>query len=172
MSILWALAIALLLVTTVAACGSTSQGGRPSSEARPGYHDEDDTEIVEFGHPADAADKHAISSLVRRYYAAAFAGDGRTACGLMDAQTERFVPAIDGSNGTTSRGHTCPTIMSKLFGENHNSLAGTFETTDVYVKEDQAYALVGFSPHEIRYIRVRRQKGAWAIDDTLGQPLT
>jgi ketosteroid isomerase-like protein len=172
MNILLALAVAPLLLTTVAACGSASHGGRRSSEATPGYHDEDDTAIVGFGHPADAADKQAISSLVRRYYAAAFAGDGRTACGLMDSQTERLVPAIDGSNGTVNRGQTCPTIMSKLFGENHNSLTGTFETTDVYVKEDQAYALVGFSPHEIRYIRVHRQNGAWMIDDTLGQPLT
>jgi hypothetical protein len=172
MSILRALAIAPLLLTTVAACGNTSHGGRPSSEAPPGYHDGDDAAIIGFGHPADAADKQAIASLVRRYYAAAFAGDGRTACGLMDSQTERFVPAIDGSNGPVNRGHTCPTIMSKVFNENHNNLAGTSETTDVYLKEDQAYALIGFPSRETRYIHVLRQKATWAIDDTLGEPLS
>lgn len=166
------LLVAMLFVVTVTACGSASHGNRPSSENPPGYHDGDDSEIIGFGHPADTADKRVIASLVRRYYAAAVAGDGRSACGLMYPQTERFVPAIYGWSGTRSRGHTCPTVMSNLFGENHKSLAGTFEVTDVYIKDDQAYALIGYPSHPTRYIHMLRRGGAWMIDDTLGQPLS
>src|SRR6185312_6680543 len=51
-------------------------------------YDSDNDAIPAFGQPAGPADRRAIIALVRRYYAAAAAGNGIKACAMLYTLTE------------------------------------------------------------------------------------
>lgn len=79
----------------VSACGGASRGAGSVSRRTTvvehvltvsrelGPIDGDDYAILDFGHPADAAEKGKIAALVRRYYEVAVAEDGAKACSML-----------------------------------------------------------------------------------------
>jgi hypothetical protein len=138
-----------------------------------GYYDGDDGGIRSYGHAASAADKRAIAALVKRYYAAAAASDGAKACPLMYSTLQEAIPEDYGQppGPAYARGKTCAVVMSKLFAHVHSRLAGAFEMTGVRVDGREARALLGSRTTPARFILATRERGAWKIDELLGQPL-
>jgi hypothetical protein len=138
-----------------------------------GYYDGDDGAIRSYGHAASAADRRTIAALVKRYYAAAAASDGAKACPLIYSTQEEAIPEDYGRppGPAYARGKTCAVVMSKMFAHAHNKLAGGFEVTGVRVEGREARALLGSRTVPARFVVVTRERGAWKIDELIGQPL-
>jgi hypothetical protein len=138
-----------------------------------GYYDSDDSVAESYGHTANVADERTVTALVRRYFAAAAAGDGARACSLV---TSTFVRAIPEDYGQApgpayARGKTCPVVASKVFRHLRGKLAGSIKVTDVRVNGNEAHALLGSKTMPASYIALRRERGAWKIADMLGYAL-
>jgi hypothetical protein len=143
------------------------------------YGTELDNENEALGHPADAADAQAVTTLMRRYYATAAAGDGAEACRLMYLP---FAESIAGDYGGPSgppglRGGTCTEVMSKLFKRSRGRLSAdsaTLRVATVRVDRNRGFARLGFLGRKPgRYILVHRERGTWKIDMLLdgGRPI-
>jgi hypothetical protein len=131
-----------------------------------GRYDADDSPVLRFGHAASAVEMRAISSLVRRYYAAGAAGDGASACSLLySLLADSVVEEYAGSPGLRSK--TCAEVLSKLFKQRHRELAGdvaALKTTVVRVGGDRGLSLVRFGATRERRVLLRRERGAWKMD--------
>src|ERR1700722_2832489 len=57
-----------------------------------GYRDSDDASVLDLGQAADTADRDVVERLVKSYYAAAVAGDGKRACGLIYGPFTEAIP--------------------------------------------------------------------------------
>jgi hypothetical protein len=138
-----------------------------------GYYDSDDGVIRSFGRAANAAEKREITALVKRYYAAAAASDGAKACPLIYSTLEEAIPEDYGQppGPAYARGKTCAVVMSKFFAHAHSQLVGTFKVTGVRVEGREVRALLGSKTVPASFISVRRERGAWKIDELLGQSL-
>jgi len=127
------------------------------------HYDEDDNAIVYLGHAASAADRRAITALIKRYYQAAAASDGVTACALIyslmaESVAEEYRPAL--------RGGSCGEVMSKLFARNHRLLAGevaTLRVTIARVKDKRGMAVLTFGKMREARMPLYREHGAWKI---------
>lgn len=138
-----------------------------------GYYDGDDGAIRRFGHAANATDSRVIAALVKRYYAAAVASDGPKACPLMYSRLEEAIPEDYGQppGPSYARGKTCAVVMSKIFAHAHNQLTGGFTVTGVRIKGREARALLGSRTLPAGFVVVTRERGAWKINELIGQPL-
>jgi hypothetical protein len=148
-------------------------GDGASDDSASNRHDEDDDAVLSFGHAAGAADKQAVTALVKRYYAVAAAGDGATACSLIRLAAAKAVPQDYGQppGPPALRGKTCAVVMSKLLRQRHRELAvdiATLEVTGVRVRGSQAIALLSSSAMPIGDIYLQREGGAWKINELLG----
>lgn len=137
------------------------------------YHDEDDSYIVNYGHPANPADRQAITTLVRRYYAAAVADDGAAACSML---TPTFVKAIPGDYGRYPgppylRGKTCATVMTKMMRHSQAQASNDFAVTAVRSHENVAYALIGSTVLPASFLQLERVGGSWRVSSLLGSAL-
>jgi hypothetical protein len=138
------------------------------------YHDKDDDSIVASDHAASAAEKRAITALVKRYYTVAAAGDGATACSMIYSTLVEAIPEDYGqAPGPVylRGGKTCQAVMSLLFRHFHSQLTGAIEVTGVRVKGNHALALLGSKTVPASMINMERERGAWKIDELLGVPL-
>jgi hypothetical protein len=139
------------------------------------YHDSDDESVVAFGHEADAADKHAITAIVKRYYAVGAAGDGTMACSMLSPGLARAVPEDYGRNSAgpayLRAGTNCPGVMDLLFRRLHAQLVAAVAVTSVRVSHDEGFALLGSQSVSAGDIAVLRQDGVWKIDAVLGGAL-
>jgi hypothetical protein len=139
-----------------------------------GHYDYDDEYIRRSGRAASMAVGETISSLVERYYRAASAEDGATACSMI---YPTLAAAIPGEYGQASgpaylRGAlSCPAVMLLLFKHFHNELTAPVTVTGVRVKGPQAYVLLGSSRLPASDISVERVGSAWKIDGLLGDRL-
>jgi hypothetical protein len=134
----------------------------PTPDSR---YDQDDEAVLHFGHAASAADERAIAALVKRYYVAAAAGDGVTACRLIysviaESVVEEYgqLPAL--------RGRSCPAVVSKLFRQHRSPStgdAGALEVIRVRVDAGRGVAIVRFGRLTERQVVVRREGGAWKL---------
>jgi hypothetical protein len=141
--------------------GEIEEGVRSS-----GYLDLDDRRFDAYGHQAGGADRRAITAVVKRYYAATRARDGRRACSLMTpvlagAVAARYAQAPGQSS--PRGGITCPAGMRFLFEHFHTQLSARVAVTGVRVNGNHAYALLGFRTIRAGYITMHREHGAWAI---------
>jgi hypothetical protein len=134
------------------------------------YGNEPDSENKLFGHPASAADVRAVTRLVKRYYAAAAAGDGAAACRLIYSV---FAEAIREDYGRppgppSLRGKTCAAVMSKLLEQLHKRLnldSATLRVGAVRVELNSGSVRLGFGGAKPdRYVLVHRERGAWKMD--------
>jgi predicted small secreted protein len=198
-----ALLVIALLSLGVAACGGAGKGvgsaSHSSSNATPAgdylrgdddaegdespnHKDIDDDPLRHYGDAAGAADERAVTGLVKRYYAAAAAGDGAVGCSLLlirlakdsnlgQAAEKAYPPALD---VPPLHGKSCAQIMSLLFKEDHEQLAAdstTLQVTSVRVNGRHGLALLGFRTTPERQIRVERDGGAWKLDALLDREL-
>lgn len=136
-----------------------------------GYRDHDDSNILSFGHTASAADRRTVTAVVRRYYRAAAAGDGRTACALL-LPSIASVAALNygrGAGPSYLRGaETCQAVMVRLFKQSHDELSAPVTVTGVLIRGENAYTLLGSTKMRASYITLLHEHGAWKIDELLG----
>ncbi len=142
--------------------------------ANKGYYDKDDSAVRSFGHAASPAEKRAITVLVKRYYAAAAAGNGAKACSLI---YPAFAAVISEEYGQASGpsylhgGKTCAAVMSLLFKHDRSELTSAVEVTGVRVKGGRVYALLGSATLPAGSLALRHEADVWRIDGLLGVPL-
>jgi hypothetical protein len=139
-----------------------------------GYHDGDDGAVLGFGHAANASDRRAIASVVKRYYAAAATGDGGTACKLsFSLLAESLVEDYAHTPGPLYlRGlKTCPQILTKLFSHIHAQLTEPVAVTGVRVSGRRAYAILGWRSIPAGKTELRSENGVWKIDRVLSERL-
>jgi hypothetical protein len=138
------------------------------------YRDSDDHSTLILGHAASAADRRAITAVVKRYYAAAAAGDGAEACSMLTPSLARAAPEDYGKRAgpVYLRGsRNCPAIMSRLFKHFHAELTGAIEVTGVRVDSESTLALVGSSTIPAGEVAVKREGGAWRLTSLLAHAL-
>lgn len=147
----------------------------PEDNTHPGngrYHDKDDN-IAVYGPSASTADKRTIAALVKRYYAVAAAGDGGKACGMLYSVLATAVPEDFGRPPGPAylRGKTCAAVMVRVFAHSRAKLKGTFAVTDVRVKGNHAFVLLGSKTMPASGMFMHREHGVWKIASLLGNPL-
>jgi hypothetical protein len=162
---------------TAAASGprsaSPAAGRHPDVDYPEPSYDGDDGPARHFGRAADTADRRAVTLLLRRYYAAAIARDGRRACSLMasrlaksvveDHSRSRLDPALHGK--------PCAAIMSVLFTRQRGRVAveaGTLRVAGVRVAGEEGYALLRMKTAPVGWAFVLREHGAWKLGTFAG----
>jgi hypothetical protein len=139
------------------------------------YHDGDDAAVVAGGHPLGANDAQAIAAVVKRYYAAAAAGDGAVACTMIAAPLRHAIPEDYGHESVgplyLRAGRTCPQVMSLLFKHFRRGLRSAVAVTGTSALGGETRALLGSKTMPASVIAVTREGGSWKIDNLLGAPL-
>jgi hypothetical protein len=143
-----------------------------ANDAQPNAPGHDPYESV--GAAAGTNDRRVIVAAVRRYFAAAVAGDGATACSLLTRPLAKSVAEDYGNmrNLPELRGRTCRAVMSKLFrhrqGRPTRDIAG-IEVTGVRVVEGaSAVALLRSSTVPLGEMALHRENGVWRMAQLLG----
>jgi hypothetical protein len=182
-----ALTAAVAISVVVGACGGANKGANVASSSSssstttstgPSPHAPSPQAkvITEYGQEASPADKKAITALVKRYYAAAAADDGATACSLIYSPLSESVAEDYGqAPGPASlAGKTCQVVMSKLFRQvpgQPSSVLATTEVTGVRVKGRKGYALLRSKAIPEGDISVERELGTWKVVTLIGGAL-
>lgn len=142
--------------------------------AKTGYHDGDDSAILRLGHDASASDRNAIAAVVKRYYAAAAASDGKTACALTDSRFAATVPE-DYAGGVGLRYleglKACPAVLAKLFQHLHATVVQPPTVTGVRVAGRRGWAFLGWASLPASVTEVAKERGAWKLDRVLSAQL-
>jgi hypothetical protein len=181
-----ALVAAVVVGIVVGACGSANNGAKvasnaasnPSTSTTASAHSPSPQAkaIVEYGQPASPADKQAITALVNRYYAAAAADDGATACSLIYSPLSESVAEDYGQAPAPASlaGKTCEVVMSKLFRQvpgQPSAVLATTVVTGVRVKGRKAFALLRSKAMPEGDVPLQRELGIWKIGTLIGGPL-
>jgi hypothetical protein len=138
--------------------------------------DNDDRALLAaYGNEAGQADKRAVTTVVKGYYAAAAAGDGAKACSLL--ATSLAMGLAEGqSQSVQSGGKTCAAAVSLLFKQQHQQLAAddvaTMVVTGMHVKGNLGLAVLGFKTMPEGEILVEREDRAWKIDALFDSDMT
>jgi ketosteroid isomerase-like protein len=141
----------------------------------------DDRELFEtYGNSAGAADKRAVSALVKSYFAAAAAGDAAKDCSLLQADlvanlAARGASSSQGKSSGQSARAACARSMSALLAQQHRRLADEVPTmlvTGVHVRGDVGLAVLGFRRMPEGEIVVEREGNAWKVDALLDSEMT
>jgi hypothetical protein len=115
-----------------------------------------------YGGKADAADKRAIASLVKSYYAASAAGEAARACSLLYGTLAR---GLANQQGGPTRG--CADPMAVLLGQQRARLASekaSLIVVAVHVKGNLGLAVLGFKRTPESEMVVDREDRTWKID--------
>lgn len=131
------------------------------------YYDGDDEGVRAWGKIASASDARSIASVVTRYYEAATAGDSAQACALLYSITAESTVEVygEGTGPAYSRGHGCPTVMRKLLRHSLSRLFGPVTIVAVRTEGNRARAWLGSRLRPASYMPVRRERGAWKVND-------
>jgi hypothetical protein len=137
------------------------------------YHDEDDMTAVVVGHSASTADTRAIAALVKRYYAAAAAGDGKRACSMMLPRLVRTIPVEYGKFGASyMRGaSTCSALEARLFAHLRARITSAIRVTEVRVSNSNAWAFFGSKTTPPEVVSLARNGASWWISEPIGTRL-
>lgn len=164
------------VATTTGANAALARHGaatdRDNDDAERLLSDDNNSAVAEFGHPASAADEHAVTALLRSYYATALAGNGVMACSMILSSLVKAVPADYGRYGPVylRGGKTCPAVISRLFAHEHRRLIGETPRLSVlalHVRGADGVVLLGFGRLPERQISVHREAGTWKLGDLL-----
>jgi hypothetical protein len=136
--------------------------------------DEDDRATFAYGHAPSPAVERTIAGIVERYFAAAAAQAGVTACSLLSQGLARSVAQDYGrAPGPLylRGGKTCSSVLSMLFRHLHGELAAAVKV--LQVRLDGTGAQVVFSSSKMRAsdVVLTEQGGSWRIEGLLGRPL-
>jgi hypothetical protein len=175
----------VLLGAGAAGCGSSAAAReRAALAAAAGKHDgdgdddsfgqgPDDTDkdaIATYGPAAGSAERQAIVSVIRRYYAAAAADDGAGVCSLTYSLfAESLVEAHSHGKGAPAlRGSTCAQVVSKLFAGRHSGIArdlASLRVSVIQLRGKQGFAIARFGIADERILQLQHLPGgAWAMD--------
>lgn len=139
--------------------------------------DKDDSFVTTFGHAAGAGDRNAITSLVRRYYAAIAKDDGATACRLLFFVITESAPETYGQtafDAAAGRGKTCGPVMSKVFKGNQAQLVAEnrhLKVMAIRIEGKRAWILLRFGPQSVRRLVAYREGNAWKVGELLDTEL-
>ncbi len=145
-----------------------------ADNAKKGYHDKDDWEALGYGHGASTIDAQTLSEIAMRYHKAAAGGSGPRTCGMLSAGVAGAVPDEYGRTPGPIylRGaRTCPAVMSRLLKHEHTVLAVPVAVTGVRVEGQEALVTIGSRQAPASYFLMKREGGAWKVQDLLPVPL-
>lgn len=132
--------------------------------------DTNNNSTLHFGHAANASDRRAIASLIRRYYATALAQDGAEACSLLYSTVAEGAPedyGLSPPGPPYMRGTTCPAVMNGLFKHFHAQLAADvskLQVASVRLVERHGIAVLAFGSMPERRISVKREGRTWRVE--------
>lgn len=131
--------------------------------------------LVDFGHAAGTDVTDRISALIRRYYSAAVAVDGRAACSMLYSVVLRDIVDGDAFASEGLRRGSCTLAMYTLFRQRHRRLiAERRSLTIVRVRTDGLNGRVmlrfGIQP-EARELDLRLVDSRWRIAQALDHRL-
>jgi hypothetical protein len=138
------------------------------------FPDSDDRATFLYGHSPSAAERAAISGVVKRYYAAATADEGAVACSLMPPTFARSVPEDYGQGAGPSYlrgGKTCAAVMSMLFKHSHEELVEAVYIAEVRVEHATAQVVLTSRKMRASSISLTHSAGSWKVQALLAQPL-
>jgi hypothetical protein len=176
----------LIVVGCGGAGNASSASGQQSSGTHPpardgdndvdslgqGRYDTDNDANPTFGPAASASERQVIVALIKRYYAAAVAGEGARACSMLyPLIAETVVEAHHPGKGTPAlRGSTCAQVAAKVFAQRHRELvadAATLRVGWIQRQARQAVTLVHFGPTRELIVRVHQAPGGWQMNNLL-----
>jgi hypothetical protein len=177
-------AVAVLLSVAIGACANArrhtvstnsaaSEGDQVLTVSRElGPIDGDDYGALNFGHAATGAELRSITRLVRRYYAAAAADNGTTACSMLYPVVVREVGERFGRFESRM---TCPELMTKLFKLRHTQIGAdvkSFKEVRVRVEPPNARVVLRFSTDAVaRELDLRLVGASWKVRQPLDVPM-
>jgi hypothetical protein len=141
------------------------------------YDDTNNNSVLDYGHAASPSDDKAVTALVKRYYTAAAAGDGASACSMIIPSLAKAVPEDYGrAPGPTylRGGKSCPAVMSLLFKHSHQQLAtylATLKVVRVRLNGKNGLVVLSFGTLPERQISVDQHGSAWKIEALLDSEL-
>jgi hypothetical protein len=149
---------------------SRNDGDKDFDDAR-GYRDnsknDDRTLFATYGKRANPNDARAVTALVKRYYAAAAAGDGARACSLLDSSLADALAPEQRQSAPATR-EACARAISPLLHQQHQHLiaddVSTMVVTSIHVKGNLGLAALGFRTMPEGEIVVEREGKAWKVD--------
>jgi hypothetical protein len=151
-------------------------GDRDNDVGAP-YDDTNNSAALDFGNPADSSDRRTITALVKRYYAAALAGDAARGCSMIysplaEAAGEDY--GLAGGPSYSLGAKTCQEVLAKTYAHFHAQLAAEvpkLTVTHVLLKEHHGVALLAFAGLPEREIPVTREGHIWRIAALLDREL-
>lgn len=157
--------------STLAAAPSLTAAAHPDSD---GDHDRNDDEGLagnDMSHKAASTEARAVAALVHRYYAAAAAADGASACPLLVATLARLAASHSKSFGPSYlRGRGCAHILSQLFRHMHADLvsdASTMRVVEVRVEGPHGFAVLHTRRRLLSKLLVQREAESWRVASLL-----
>ena len=141
---------------------------------------QDDTNndaVLRFGRPATAAEKRAIETLVKRYYATALAGNGTKGCSMIYSTLAETVAedyAVPGGPTYLRGTKDCQTLLAALFSHFHRQLAvevPKLKVAHVLIKERHGMTVLSFAELPERELPVTREGHTWKIAALLDSEL-
>lgn len=138
-----------------------------------GYYDGDDAPVRGFGHGLSPSRMPAPMAVARHYLELAAASAGAGACSLLAAVPARAAPRYGQVGGPAylSGANGCGQVLTRLFAHSRGELTGRVEVTAVRVAGTRAEVLLGSRAHAATYLALRREAGAWRVDQLLPAPL-
>ncbi|MGH2911044.1 MAG: hypothetical protein ACRDJ3_01065 [Solirubrobacteraceae bacterium] len=142
------------------------------------HRDDDEIFLATYGREADRVDKRTITAMVKRYYAAAVAGEGAKACALLLPSLVKATVEVHGQvvNGSAAYDSACAPIMTSMFKRQHQELladeVATMRVLDVHVKRNMGVVVLGFRRVPERVILIAREGTNWMIDGLLDGEMT
>lgn len=133
---------------------------------------------LDFGHPANSADRHAITALVKRYYRVALAGQGRKGCSMLYPSLAEAAPEDDsrepGTPAYMQNANSCTEVLDDLFRHYHAQLATELpklNITRVRVRGYDGFAFLSFGALAQRKISVIRTRRGWNLSQIYDEEL-
>ena len=131
-----------------------------------------------FGHAASPSEQRAITTLVKRYYAAALADNGTRGCALLYSTLADAAPQDDshepGNPAYMQGANTCAEVLAKLFNHYHPQLAAELSklrVTRVRLEEHHGFAFLSFGRMPERRTSVQREGHVWKLSQIYDEEL-
>jgi hypothetical protein len=151
--------------------GDNDLDDEPNSKAE----NDDESLFADYGTGASAADTRAIAALSKRYFSAAAAGKGASACALLIPAVAQGLAESAAQSSGHSRG-SCVSSITPMFRQQHRRLVAedvvTMTVIKVYVKGNLGLAELGFRKTPEQELIVEREGGTWKVDAPLSVDLT
>lgn len=140
--------------------------------------DPNNNSVLDFGHAANASNTRLITTLIKRYYAAAYAEDGAKACSMIYSLTAESVPEDFGQSPPGPQymqGKTCSAVLTLLFKHFHPQIAlelPKLKVARVRLLEHHGMAVLSFGAMPELAIYIVREGHTWRLVDLLGHDLS